>query len=91
MSIQALTNKSEYIELEDLPSFCVIRPDLLNDGEGVPVGDHYIYKDKIYLYAWDIDENFYIFVGGLANEASGIDFEFPLLELLREDKREIVA
>jgi hypothetical protein len=91
MSITALTTTHKHIELEDLPSFCVIRPDLITESDSVPVGDRYISKDKIYLYAWDINENFYIFVNGLMNEASSIDFEFPLLETLKESNRGIGA
>jgi hypothetical protein len=91
MSIKASTENGSYIELESLPSFCVIRADLINDGASVPVGKGYINQDKIYLYAWNVEENFYIFIKGVACEANSIDFEFPLLEELNEFKKEFVA
>ena len=91
MSIKALTNKGSYIELEALPSFCVIRAEIIQAGESVPVGNDYINQDKIYLYAWDLEQNFYIFIKGIACAANSIDFDFPLLEELSEYKREFVA
>ena len=54
MSVSAFTSRGENVELEDFPSFCVIRDDIIEDGDRVPVGNQYIRKDKIYLSAWDI-------------------------------------
>ena len=91
MSVSAFTSRGENVALEDFPSFCVIRDDIIEDGDRVPVGNQYIRKDKIYLSAWDINDNFYIVIGGLLHEAESIDFDYPSLETLKESNRGMVA
>ncbi|MBK2125284.1 hypothetical protein [Fangia hongkongensis] len=91
MSIKALTNKGCYIGLEALPSFCVIRAEIIQNDESVPVGNDYINQDKLYMYAWSAEQKFYIFIKGVACEANCIDFDFPLLNEISEYKKEFVA
>ena len=88
MNSQLLTNNG-FITLEDLPSFCVIRADLLKEKQGVPVGEHYFSQNNIYQCAWDKDNNFYIVFQGIAQEANSIDFEFNVTQeqLLKSGRR----
>ena len=88
MNAQVLTNNG-FVVLEDLPSFCVIRADLLKEYQGVPVGEHYFSQNSIYQYAWDKDNNFYIVFKGIAQEANSIDFEFDVMRerLLKSGRR----
>ena len=51
-----------------------------------------IKHNKIYLYAIDNSDTFYIFIRGIAHESEQTQFTFPLLALLpsveiRENKR----
>ena len=80
MSIKVLTVNDGYIELEALPSFCILRSDIASSNDHFLVCGRRISKYKIYLYAWDIEENFYIFIRGEWIEAQSIDFDFPLLD-----------
>ena len=88
MNSQLLTAHG-FVDLESLPSFCLIRGDLQKQGQAVPVGDQYFRKDNIYQYAWDTDNNFYIVFNGLAREAQSIDFEFDCSprQLLHEGRQ----
>ena len=88
MNSQLLTNNG-FATLEDLPSFCVIRADLIKEPQGVPVGEHYFSQDNIYQYAWDMENNFYIVFKGIAQEANSIDFEFDVTRerLLKSGRR----
>ena len=90
MNAQVLTHHG-FVILEDLPSFCVIRSDLLKENQGVPVGEHYFSQNNIYQYVWDKDNNFYIVFKGIAQEANSIDFEFNVTrELLLKSGRRLV-
>ncbi len=88
MNSQLLTNDG-FVECEALPSFCIIRDDLIKESQAVPVGQHYFNQDNIYQYVWDTDNNFYIVFGGLAQEAYSIDFEFAVSheDLLKSGRR----
>ena len=91
MNSRLLTNDG-FVELEALPSFCVIRQDLIEDSQGVPVGSRYFSQDNIYQYAWDTDSNFYIVFKGVAQEANSIDFEFAVsYEALLSSGRSLVT
>ena len=91
MNSQILTNNG-FVELEALPSFCIIRDDLIKESQAVPVGQHYFNQDNIYQYAWDTDNNFYIVFQGAAQEANSIDFEFSAShEALLRSGRRLVA
>jgi len=88
MNSQLLTNDG-FVECEALPSFCIIRGDLIKEAQGVPVGTHYFGKDNIYQYVWDTHNNFYIVFKGVAEEANSIDFEFAVSResLLKSGRR----
>lgn len=68
-----------FVSLASLPTFCLIRRDLIAEKQAVPVGDQYFSKDNVYHYAWDTEHNFYIVFKRIAREAQSIDFEFDCL------------
>ena len=78
MNILAKNNAGVFVELEELPSFCHIREDLIDQNTSIPVGDGYLEpSNKIYLYACDaVKDYFYIFINGIAQEANSMDFNF---------------
>lgn len=58
-----------------MPLTCTIRPDLLKNGLGVPVGDVYYFDSDPIPYRW-IGEIFQVLILGVWLTACSIDFEF---------------
>ena len=53
-----------------------MRPDLINDGLSVPLGDTFYGGTDRFKYRWVDDDNFEVFYMGEWVEACSIDFEF---------------
>lgn len=52
---------------------CVVRPDILNDGETAPVGEHHL-TEGVFNYRWTEDDQFQIFIEGEWEDAESADF-----------------
>ena len=57
---------------------CKIRRDLVKDKISVPIGSFYVSSDKEFEYKWEgeDEDEFYILLDGIWQEAESIDFDF---------------
>ena len=70
---------------------CRIRPDLLESGLSVPVGELYVESSEYFNYTWDEDDNFFIQLkDGTWGDAESLDWDFCLTgEVNSMDKNSI--